>query len=970
MESDVVTLQDIFVAKPPDEDAPARTARASCSRRSSCDRAQAALPGEAGRERRRPAGELLRAGRERLPLHRRRSELPELRMRHRRSSSRRSLRRLPVRRLGERRRRAEGRRRERVPDRPRHRRHADADRQGPAARSRTASRSAPCSPRTSAVRRAWSSRSTARRSMEGKPFARRRGRCAGVPAGEAAQRSGRRGDVRHDAVLLTGFSTSPADARSALAALDVDPKEGTTLYDSLVQSAGRSAPSRTPAASSSQSPTATRRAAPRRSRTRSRSPASPASPSTWSRIESARFNPAPLKTLARATGGSYRGAGSSRRARRDLREHRRELQRTWRLEYPTAARPGERLKLTALDDGRERRSSRSRSRAADARPRRRTRWSRRASTRRARRPGAARRAARPVSPARSRSPPRVASGCASDSHRTSGRHAPRAKRKQERQRLASLRSLFRLTEEAFSHGSTWRTLQRMLERADLPLRTVEFVYLIGGGAVVFGLVAAAIAPSGFVILLATLVGGAAPLGFVWFKGNKRISAFEDQLPDLLITLAASLKAGHSFKQGLQSVVDEGREPASKEFKRVLTETRLGRPMDEALQDMACASARRTSTSSSRPSRIQRQVGGSLAGLIDMVADTVRQRQQFARKIKGLTAMGRVSAYVLIALPFFIAIIITVLNPRVHGAALPHVHGPQADRHGLAMMGFGTVVLRKNRLFQGVIDAAALPRSRLPRRRRLLPRRARDAARPRAGQRSVRRAATYGRFRVRTGLERESLRDRRARAALAVARRAGAPAQPADELGLRRAEAPGGRARQKVTPTGVPRRQGHLLAVRRRPRAGADRLAAGTSGLAVRALPRRWSASSAPTTSSASMRAAAQRADPRRAARRARPARRQRRGRARARRRHLEADRAHGGPAGRGVRADAVGDADRREPLRGAQAARPSAPTRPRSRPSPARSSRPTSSAPRSAGSCASRRPTRGCAARQPPRSGR
>ena len=60
--------------------------------------------------------------------------------------------------------------------------------------------------------------------------------------------------------------------------------------------------------------------------------------------------------------------------------------------------------------------------------------------------------------------------------------------------------------------------------------------------------------------------------------------------------------------------------------------------------------------------IQGQVGGSLAGLIDMVADTVRQRQQFARKIRGLTAMGRASAYVLMGLPFFIALVITVMNP--------------------------------------------------------------------------------------------------------------------------------------------------------------------------------------------------------------------------------------------------------------------------------------------------------------------
>ena len=62
--------------------------------------------------------------------------------------------------------------------------------------------------------------------------------------------------------------------------------------------------------------------------------------------------------------------------------------------------------------------------------------------------------------------------------------------------------------------------------------------------------------------------------------------FRDQLPDVLITLAAALKAGHSFKAGLQTIVDEGSPPASKEFHRVLAEARLGKPLDTALADMS------------------------------------------------------------------------------------------------------------------------------------------------------------------------------------------------------------------------------------------------------------------------------------------------------------------------------------------------------------------------------------------------
>jgi tight adherence protein B len=98
--------------------------------------------------------------------------------------------------------------------------------------------------------------------------------------------------------------------------------------------------------------------------------------------------------------------------------------------------------------------------------------------------------------------------------------------------------------------------------------------------------------------------------------------------------------------------------------------------------------------------IQRQIGGSLAGLFDMVADTVRQRQQFARKIRGLTAMGRASAYVLLALPFFIAFAITLLNPTYMAPLYDTSTGHMLIIVGLVMMAFGSLILRKIVSFRG------------------------------------------------------------------------------------------------------------------------------------------------------------------------------------------------------------------------------------------------------------------------------
>jgi tight adherence protein B len=260
--------------------------------------------------------------------------------------------------------------------------------------------------------------------------------------------------------------------------------------------------------------------------------------------------------------------------------------------------------------------------------------------------------------------------------------------------------LFKATENAFGHRRQWHNLQLLLERADLPLRTVEFAWLLIGCSFVLAVLAALTGRSTLMILAMLLVGAFLPYFVVWFKAKRRMQAFEDQLPDLLITMAASLKAGHSFKQGIQSVVDEGQEPAAKELRRVLTDTQLGRPMEEALQETADRIGSKNFSFVITAVNIQRQVGGSLAGLFDMVADTVRDRQQFARKIRSLTAMGRASAYVLLALPFFIAIAITLLNPT-YMDPLYHSHaGHVLIALGMTMMVFGSLVLQRIVSFKG------------------------------------------------------------------------------------------------------------------------------------------------------------------------------------------------------------------------------------------------------------------------------
>ena len=501
--------------------------------------------------------------------------------------------------------------------------------------------------------------------------------------------------------MVTGFSTSTIDADIALRTIPVDKVQGTTLYDALVLSAQKLSvehlPARVIIVVTDGNET--------RSRASLKDAISAAQQAGTTvyvvAIESAKFTPGPLKELATATGGNYYGAASSQALAGVYRSIAAELGRTWRLEYATAGRPGETLKLSAHAQGSstltrvELPGGNGPQRSEPSRLVPEIFYSPIGTQLIALMAGfivllGATLAMTTVKGARLRR--RLAPHIATT--------ADVRKAKVERERLAIAAGLFRATEGAFSHWRFWTRLETLVERSDMALRTVEVAYLMVGFALVGGLVATILGLGTMFLFGAFALGASLPLGFVWFKASRRLKAFEDQLPDVLITLAAALKAGHSFKAGLQTIVDEGNVPASKEFHRVLTEARLGRPLNDALTDMSIRLGSKNFDFVITAVGIQQQVGGSLAGLIDMVADTVRQRQQFIRKIKGLTAMGRAGAYVLVGLPFFIGAIITLMNPE-YMAPLYHTEtGHKLIYVGLGSMAFGSAVLKKIVSFKG------------------------------------------------------------------------------------------------------------------------------------------------------------------------------------------------------------------------------------------------------------------------------
>jgi tight adherence protein B len=223
--------------------------------------------------------------------------------------------------------------------------------------------------------------------------------------------------------------------------------------------------------------------------------------------------------------------------------------------------------------------------------------------------------------------------------------------------------LFEVTERAFGKVRVWAMISAALERADWSMGPAQFFYLVlGAGFVPAFLLALAGAP-GVLAVLAVPVGAGLPVFILHSKGTKRQQTFDEQLPQLLLTMGASVRVGHSFRQSMQAVVQEGLDPASKEFGRVLLETDLGRPVDDALTEMAKRLGSQNFEYVIHAVSIQREAGGSLGELLDLVSETVRHRQQFSAKVRALTAMGRLSAYILSVLPFVAVALLTAINPN-------------------------------------------------------------------------------------------------------------------------------------------------------------------------------------------------------------------------------------------------------------------------------------------------------------------
>lgn len=283
-----------------------------------------------------------------------------------------------------------------------------------------------------------------------------------------------------------------------------------------------------------------------------------------------------------------------------------------------------------------------------------------------------------------------------------GRLSEYAGRQIEQPQQAQARPLAAI-DAAMAKGKRGSQIARNLARADIKLTVTEFIgvkilaALVGAGV---GALVGRATPAAMV--LAAIVGAVlisfVPDIYVNIAAARRLKAFNNQLGDTIGMLANSLRSGYSFLQSMELVSREAPVPMSQEFRRVVQEVGLGLSTSQALDNLLKRVPSDDLDLLITAVNIQQEVGGNLAQILETIGHTIRERVRIKGEIQVLTAQGRISGYVITALPIGLAMFITVINPSYMAPIFTFGLPPRAwccfPLASLVMIAIGYVAIQK------------------------------------------------------------------------------------------------------------------------------------------------------------------------------------------------------------------------------------------------------------------------------------
>lgn len=223
-----------------------------------------------------------------------------------------------------------------------------------------------------------------------------------------------------------------------------------------------------------------------------------------------------------------------------------------------------------------------------------------------------------------------------------------------------------------------------LDAAGLKKQPADYVLIAGIMTVFAGTIGFTLGGLAFAILMA-LVALVSLTALLSVLISRRSAKFDEQIPDTLQMMSGGMRAGHSLLRAVDATAQESEAPMAEEMSRIVNETRIGRDLGASLNDVAIRTKSEDFGWIAQAIEIHREVGGDLAEVLDHVGETIRDRNQIRRQVKALSAEGRMSALVLLALPVLMFILLQFLNPG-------YAHIFTSTLPGYIMLGVAVVML--------------------------------------------------------------------------------------------------------------------------------------------------------------------------------------------------------------------------------------------------------------------------------------
>lgn len=237
-------------------------------------------------------------------------------------------------------------------------------------------------------------------------------------------------------------------------------------------------------------------------------------------------------------------------------------------------------------------------------------------------------------------------------------------------------------------------LQLLLQQAAVEMQIATFLLVVLGLALVTWIVTLLVNGILVISFLAAIIAGSIPFAVVYYKRSRRFSRFEEQFPDAMDLLARAVRAGHAFTTAFSLIGEEMPNPVAQEFDFTFHQQNLGLPLRDALANLAVRMPLPDVRIFVSALQIQRDSGGNLGEILDNLSQVVRERFELLREVQTITAEGRLSMYVLTAMPFVAGLGMYLINPEYMKPLLTDPMGHTALMVAGVMQVLGYLIIRK------------------------------------------------------------------------------------------------------------------------------------------------------------------------------------------------------------------------------------------------------------------------------------